>query len=121
MNVINGLSAPQGPLAAVQVAPASCCLAGAQARALLKALADPIRLQLVEALAGGERCVCELTDQLGVAQSKLSFHLKVLKDAGLLAARQQGRWSYYALRPEAIAELQRWLDQLLSCAVRGGD
>ena len=92
-----------------------CCLAGDQARALLKALADPIRLQLVESLASGERCVCELTEHLELAQSKLSFHLKVLKDAGLLSARQQGRWTYYALRPAAIAGLQQWLDQLLSC------
>jgi len=109
MNVIAGLSGP-----AAAAAP-GCCLASDRARAQLKALADPIRLQLVEALAPGERCVCELTDQLDLAQSKLSFHLKVLKDAGLLQARQQGRWSYYQLRPVALAELQDWLEQLLSC------
>ena len=107
---MTGLSAPSA-----EVSAAGCCLAGDQARALLKALADPIRLQLVESLSTGERCVCELTEQLALGQSKLSFHLKVLKDAGLLSARQQGRWTYYALRPAAIAELQRWLDQLLSC------
>ena len=94
-----------------------CCLAGDQARALLKALADPIRLQVVEALAGGERCVCELTEQLGLAQSKLSFHLKVLKDAGLLADRQSGRWVYYTLRAEAIEQLRTWLGGL---SARGG-
>ena len=114
MDVMTGLSAP-----APGVRSAPCCLAGEQARALLKALADPIRLRLVEVLASGECCVCELTAQLDLAQSKLSFHLKVLKDAGLLAARQQGRWTYYALRPEAIAALQGWLEQLLSCADRG--
>ena len=54
-------------------------LAGDEARALLKALADPLRLQVIEALGQGERCVCELTDELGLAQSKLSFHLKVLR------------------------------------------
>jgi len=104
-------------LVALSVHPAAppCCLAGDQARALLKALADPIRLQVVEALAGGERCVCELTEQLGLAQSKLSFHLKVLKDAGLLADRQQGRWIYYRLEPGALSDLRDWLDQLLSC------
>ena len=106
MNVMPGLSpSPSEP----------CCLAGDQARVLLKALADPIRLGLVEALAGGERCVCELTDQLGLAQSKLSFHLKVLKEAGLIAARQQGRWIYYQLRPEAISDLSQWLAQLQAC------
>ena len=114
MNVMTGLSAVSSPTSRLSQAGA-CSLASAQARALLKALADPLRLQVVEALAGGERCVCELTDELGLAQSKLSFHLKVLKDAGLLVSRQQGRWTYYALRAEAITHLQGWLDALLSC------
>lgn len=83
-----------------------------QARQLLKALADPIRLQVVETLAGGERCVCDLTADLDLAQSKLSFHLKVLKEAGLIAARQQGRWIYYRLQPEGLAALGRWLAAL---------
>ena len=80
-----------------------------QARVLLKALADPVRLKVIEALAGGERCVCELTGELGLAQSKLSFHLKVMKDAGLLESRQEGRWIYYRLRAEALQTLQDWL------------
>ncbi|MBD2550544.1 winged helix-turn-helix transcriptional regulator [Microcystis elabens FACHB-917] len=89
-----------------------------QARALLKALADPIRLQVIEALGGGERCVCELTEQLGLAQSKLSFHLKVLKEAGLLADRQSGRWIYYRLQPEALERLRGWLAELAAgCTV----
>ncbi|MGB5134844.1 MAG: metalloregulator ArsR/SmtB family transcription factor [Prochlorococcaceae cyanobacterium] len=83
-----------------------------QARRLLKALAEPLRLQVIEALGGGERCVCDLTADLGLAQSKLSFHLKVLKQAGLLADRQEGRWIYYRLRPEAIEELRGWLAHL---------
>jgi ArsR family transcriptional regulator len=87
-------------------------LAHEQARALLKALADPLRLRVIESLGRGERCVCELTDELGLAQSKLSFHLKVLKDAGLLEAREEGRWIYYRLRAEAIGALQRWLGDL---------
>ena len=83
-----------------------------QARTLLKALADPIRLQVIEALGGGERCVCELTEELGLAQSKLSFHLKVLREAGLLADRQSGRWIYYRLQPEALEQLRGWLAEL---------
>jgi ArsR family transcriptional regulator len=83
-----------------------------EARQLLKALAEPIRLQVIEALAGGERCVCDLTEDLGLAQSKLSFHLKVLKEAGLLADRQSGRWVYYRLRPESIERLRGWLAEL---------
>ena len=89
-----------------------------QARALLKALADPLRLAVIEALGGGERCVCELTGELGLAQSKLSFHLKVMKEAGLLEAREEGRWIYYRLRAEAIADLQGWLGQLATSCSR---
>ena len=57
-------------------------------------------------LAAGERCVCELTDAVGVAQPLLSFHLKELKKAGLVADRRQGRWAYYSLVPEAFEECE---------------
>jgi ArsR family transcriptional regulator len=87
-------------------------LESGQARLLLRALADPIRLQVIQALAAGERCVCDLTADLGLAQSKLSFHLRVLREAGLVADRQSGRWVYYRLRPEAIAALGAWLRTL---------
>jgi ArsR family transcriptional regulator len=83
-----------------------------QARLLLRALADPLRLRVIEALGSGERCVCDLTGELGLAQSKLSFHLKVLKEAGLLADRQEGRWIYYRLRREALDDLRGWLAAL---------
>ena len=84
-----------------------------RARALLKALAaPPLRLQVIEALAGGESCVCDLATQLGRGQSQLSFHLKVLKQAGLLADRQEGRWMYYRLQPEALDALSHWLKAL---------
>ena len=74
-----------------------------------RALADPTRLRIVELLRGGERCVCDLTDALGAAQSLLSFHLKSLKEAGLVSDRREGRWSYYALDREALGELEEIL------------
>jgi ArsR family transcriptional regulator len=83
-----------------------------RAQPLLRALAEPIRLQVVLALQDGERCVCDLTTDLDLAQSKLSFHLKVLKEAGLIRARQEGRWIYYRLDPAALTALQDWLGQL---------
>ena len=88
-------------------------LDSAAARSLLKAIADPLRLRVIESLARGERCVCALTDDLDLAQSKLSFHLQVLKEAGLLADRQCGRWVYYRLQPERLAALQTWLGDLI--------
>ena len=85
-----------------------------QSRQLLKALADPIRLDVIHALAEGERCVCDLTSALDLSQSRLSFHLRVLREAGLLTDRQSGRWTYYRLQPQAIAELEQWLAGLRS-------
>ena len=83
-----------------------------QAQRLLRALADPIRLRVVQALQHGERCVCDLTSDLELAQSKLSFHLKVLREAGLICARQEGRWIYYRLEPSSLLLLRDWLDRL---------
>ncbi len=72
---------------------------------LFHALSDDTRLSILEMLRGGERCVCELQDELDAAQSRLSFHLKVLRDAGLVADRKEGRWSYYSIVPDALAEV----------------
>jgi ArsR family transcriptional regulator len=69
---------------------------------LFHALSDPIRIEVLELLADGERCVCDLTEALDVAQSRLSWHLKTLKDAGLVADRREGRWSYYTLQHDAF-------------------
>jgi ArsR family transcriptional regulator, arsenate/arsenite/antimonite-responsive transcriptional repressor len=76
-----------------------------QAAHLFHALSDPTRLAVMDMLRDGERCVCELQDQLGAAQSRLSFHLRVLKDAGLVTDRREGRWSYYSIVPDAVAEV----------------
>ena len=93
-------------------APPEPALSVDRAQPLLRALAEPIRLQVVLALQDGERCVCDLTGDLDLAQSKLSFHLKVLKEAGLIRARQEGRWIYYRLDPAALTALQDWLGKL---------
>ena len=77
----------------------------ARAAALFHALSDETRLGILEMLRGGERCVCDLQADLGAAQSRLSFHLRVLREAGLVTDRREGRWSYYAVVPEALAEV----------------
>ena len=73
---------------------------------LFHALSDETRLEIIELLRKGERCVCELTDTLDAAQSRLSFHLRVLKDAGIVRDRKEGRWVYYELDPEAFEEVE---------------
>src|SRR6478672_13727576 len=73
--------------------------------ALFHALSDATRLSIIEMLRDGERCVCELQAELDAAQSRLSFHLRVLKEAGLITDRRDGRWSYYAIAPGALSEV----------------
>jgi ArsR family transcriptional regulator, arsenate/arsenite/antimonite-responsive transcriptional repressor len=85
---------------------------------LFHALADPTRLQIIERLRGGEQCVCDLTDALETGQSRLSFHLKTLKDAGILRDRRQGRWVYYALDPDVIEDARQFVASIT--AERGG-
>lgn len=80
-----------------------------QAAQWFHALSDPTRLGIVMRLSSGERCVCELTDALDAAQSRLSFHLKVLKDAGLIVDRRDGRWVHYSLNRDAIEEAGKFL------------
>lgn len=77
-----------------------------------QAAAEPTRFRIVQLLSEGERCVCELQGDLGAAQSRLSFHLKKLKDAGLLADRRDGRWVYYSLVPEALEEMRAFLGEV---------
>lgn len=74
-----------------------------------QALAEETRFEIVRCLSGGERCVCELQAELGAAQSRLSFHLRKLREAGLVSARRDGRWVHYALVPETLEEMQRFL------------
>ena len=76
----------------------------ARAVELFHALSDETRLAILDMLRDGERCVCDLQEELDAAQSRLSFHLKVLRDAGLVTDRKEGRWSYYTVVPEALAE-----------------
>jgi ArsR family transcriptional regulator len=72
---------------------------------LFHALADETRLRIIECLTAGEECVCNLMDTLRIGQSRLSFHLKILKEAGILTDRREGRWMYYALNPEVLDEI----------------
>ena len=86
----------------------------ARAAGQFHALSDPTRLSILNRLRLSERCVCELTDALDASQSRLSFHLRVLKDAGLVNDRKEGRWMYYTLNAEALAEMAEVLGTLAS-------
>jgi ArsR family transcriptional regulator len=104
-------------LTVVEPAPAECCVPldvramseeDAEATAaVLKALGDPGRVRIVNLLvtAGEPVCVCDLTAQLGLAQSTVSFHLKKLVLAGLLEREQRGVWAYYSVDRDALRRL----------------
>jgi ArsR family transcriptional regulator len=70
---------------------------------VLKALADPYRLEILEILSSEIRCSCHLQDRLDIAPNLLSYHLKVLREAGLIEGTKRGRWIDYALAPQAAA------------------
>lgn len=83
------------------------------------AVAEETRLSVIRLLSTGERCVCELQAELGAAQSRLSFHLRKLKDAGIIADRKEGRWVYYRLVPEALEEMREALETMTERADAG--
>jgi DNA-binding transcriptional ArsR family regulator len=71
----------------------------------LRAVADPVRRRILDALAAEDLCVCHLTGDLGLAQPLVSHHLRVLRDAGLVEPQPHGRWTYYSLSRTALAAL----------------
>lgn len=106
-----------GPIAAV-----ACCAplvrepltadAAAGLAGVLKAIADPARLRLLSMVAsteGGEACVCDLIEPLGLSQPTVSHHLKTLVDAGLLTREKRGVWAYFSLVPGALDDVARVL------------
>ncbi len=74
-------------------------------------LSEPLRLAVLQLLKVRELCVCELCEILKVNKSKLSFHLKTLKEADLVSARQEGRWVYYSLNNHQFAMLEKYVAQ----------
>jgi ArsR family transcriptional regulator len=73
--------------------------------AALGAIADPVRWTVVRHLAKGKSCVCELQEIVPIAQNLLSYHLRILREAGLIVAAPRGRWVDYELSPDAVAML----------------
>ncbi|MEX0691319.1 MAG: metalloregulator ArsR/SmtB family transcription factor [Gemmatimonadales bacterium] len=79
-----------------------------------KALGDATRLRILDIVAGGEKCVCDLVAQIDVPQPLLSHHLRILREAGLVTHRKQGRWSYYALDREGLEACRCVIEEALA-------
>ena len=76
--------------------------------ALFKAVADPVRLRLLSLIAcheGGESCVCDLLDAFDMTAPSVSYHLKILREAGLISSERRGTWVYYRVNPEVMARM----------------
>jgi ArsR family transcriptional regulator len=97
---------------------AACCspltggvlkaVAAARLASMFKALADPARVKLVSLIAasdGGEACICDLTEPLGLSQPTVSHHMKVLVDVGLVSRDQRGKWAYYRVNDDVLETL----------------
>lgn len=77
-----------------------------------KALGDPIRLEIVNLLAGKEMCVCDIISSFQVSQPTISHHLRVLKQVDLVNDRKEGKWIYYSLNSEMLASLALFFEPL---------
>jgi ArsR family transcriptional regulator len=77
----------------------------AQVARVFKALGDPTRVMLLSLIAageGGEACICDLTEPVGLSQGTVSHHMKLLADAGLVTREQRGKWAYFAVDAGAL-------------------
>ena len=79
---------------------------------LMVSFSDPFRLEIIDLMMDGEVCVCDIMKLTNLSQSRISYHIKILKEAGLISDRQEGRWVYYSLKKEALFLIKEWITSL---------
>lgn len=79
---------------------------------VFKAFCDEKRLRILELLRGGEKCACVLIEQLGIGQSAISYHMKVLVDSGVVESWQEGKWTHYQISETGSAYARQLLREL---------
>ena len=82
---------------------------------ICKAMSDINRLHIIEMLTTGEKCGCELLDELQVTQPTLSHHMKVLADCGLVTSYKEGKWHHYSINCERFMEFKTYLNAISCC------
>ena len=82
-----------------------------RAAAMFKAFCDENRLCILQGLQGGERCACNLLEEMHITQPTLSHHMKILCDSGIVVGRKEGKWMHYSISNEGIEEVQEYLNQ----------
>lgn len=86
---------------------------------VFKALGDSTRLEIVQMLSDGEKCACKLLERFEITQPTLSHHMKILCDSELVVGRKDGKWTYYSLSCDALADVQKFVSEL-KCCKKGG-
>ena len=81
---------------------------------VFKAFCDENRLRVLDQLRGGEQCACALIERLGIGQSALSYHMKILVESGVVSARQEGKWTHYSISATGSARALELLQQITS-------
>ena len=79
---------------------------------VFKAFCDENRLRVLDQLRGGEQCACALIERLGIGQSALSYHMKILVESGVVSARQEGKWTHYSICESGCARAKELLDEI---------
>ncbi len=80
---------------------------------IFKAFCDESRLRIINSLRTGEKCACTLLEEVPVAQSTLSHHMKILLDSGIVSRRKDGKWTYYSLSESGCEMTKNLLDDML--------
>ncbi len=83
--------------------------------AICKAMSDANRLRIIEMLTAGEKCGCDLLEELQVTQPTLSHHMKVLGEAGLVNSRRDGKWQHYSINCERFSEYKEYITSITCC------
>lgn len=81
---------------------------------VFKALADENRITILKLISSEERCACVLLEELSLSQSGLSYHMKILIEAGLVNSRDEGKWTYYRVNNESFQNIKILIDDILS-------
>ncbi len=89
--------------------------------AVVKLFGDPLRARIVRLLAREQMCTCHLVEETGARQPTISHHLKILRESGFVETEPRGRFTYYRLRPDAVAEVARAVGALAAAAERARD
>lgn len=84
---------------------------------VFKAFCDENRLMILEMLQSGEKCACKLLEELNIAQSTLSHHMKILCDSGIVISHRDGKWTYYSINQQGVVDTKKLLEEITTIKI----